>query len=319
MKNSKLYFLLPFLFLFSILLKAQEKKDSIKIPFISYWSKGDVYKFKVKKFDEKWKDDKLVKSDSLLYDATFTILDSTANSYKIKWSYKMDVSKSLNIPSSLEKIVSSFKEIDIIYTTSEVGDFTGVANWEELSQKMKEMTSEIMKIFPNKDSNDIELRKTMQHVFDIYTSKEGIETYLTKDIQLFHYPFGVEFNAEEELVYEEELANPFGGKPIKAVSTLYFDDVDLENSRCVFYRNMKIDPEDSKKMLADIFKKIVPKDKDLKKFSKKMIFEINDTNGYDYVFNPGVPIYIYNEREIIINVDTKNERKIERLEIELTE
>jgi hypothetical protein len=50
-----------------------------------------------------------------------------------------------------------------------------------------------------------------------------------------------------------------------------------------------------------------------------MVFEINDSNGYDYVYNPGVPVYIFNEREIIIKVDAKNERKIERLEIELTE
>ena len=46
---------------FSTSFYAQEKKDSLKIPFISYWSKGDVYKFKVKKFEEKWKDDKIVK------------------------------------------------------------------------------------------------------------------------------------------------------------------------------------------------------------------------------------------------------------------
>ena len=319
MKNLKIAFSIFILFLFSTSFYAQEKKDSLKIAFVSYWSKGDVYKFKVKKIEEKWKDEKIVKNDSVIYDATFTVLDSTATSYKIKWSYKMDISKSLNIPSSLKKLVSKVANMDIIYTTSEVGHFTGVENWEELSKKMKEMTTELIKMFPNNDKEDAELKKTMQQVFDIYTSKEGIETYLTKEIQLFHYPFGVEFNTEEELVYEEELANPFGGNPIKAISTLYFDEVDKENSRCVFFKNMKIDPEDSKKMLAEVFKKIAPKDKDLKDFAKKMVFEINDSNGYDYVYNPGVPVFIFNEREIIINVDTKNEIKIERLEIELIE
>lgn len=306
-------------FIFSTTFYAQEKKDSLKIPFVSYWSKGDVYKFKVKKFEEKWKDEKLVKNDSIVYDASFTVLDSTETSYKIKWNYKIDISNAFKFPTDLKNIVSKFKDMDIIYTTSEVGAFIGIENWEEISKNVKEMTSELMTLLPTKQNNNEELKKTMQQLFDVYATKEGIETYFAKEIQMFHYPFGVEFNTEEELVYEEELPNPFGGNPIKAVSTLYFDEVDVENSRCVFYREMKIDPEDSKKMLADIFKKIAPNDKDLKNFSKKMVFEVNDTNGYDYVYDPGVPVFIFNEREIIIKVDSKNERKIDRLEIELTE
>ena len=319
MKFLKTNLFILFLLVFSTSFYAQEKKDSLKIPFISYWSKGDVYKFKVKKIEEKWKDDEIVKNDSIIYDATFTVLDSTETSYKIKWSYKIDISSAFNLPSTLKNVVSKFKEMDIIYTTSEVGAFIGIENWEEISKKVKEMTSELMNLLPTKENNNAELKKTMQQLFDIYSSKEGIETYLAKDIQMFHYPFGVEFNTEEELVYEEDLPNPFGGNPIKAVSTLYFDEVDEENSRCVFFREMKIDPEDSKKMLAEIFNKMAPKDKDLKAFSKKMVFEINDMNGYDYIYNPGVPVFIFNEREIIIKVDSKNERKIDRIEIELTE
>ncbi|WP_329806666.1 hypothetical protein [Flavobacterium facile] len=317
MKSLQFNLYILFLMAFSTSFYAQEKKDSLKIPFISYWSKGDVYKFKVKKFEEKWKDDKIVKNDSIIYDATFTVLDSTATSYKIKWSYKIDATKTFNLPGPLSNAFSKLKDIEIIYTTSEVGDFTGVENWEEISKKMKEMTSELMKLFP--DDKDSEIKKGMQQLFDIYNSKEGIETYLTKDIQMFHYPFGAEFNTEKELVYEEELPNPFGGKPIKAISTLYFDEVDEENSRCVFYRNMSIDPKDTKELVADVFKKLAPKDKSLKEFAKNMVFEVNDTNGYDYVYNPGVPIYIFNEREIIMKVDKKNEKKIDRLEIELTE
>lgn len=319
MKFLKANLFLLIVIIFSTTFYAQEKRDSLKIPFISYWSKGDVYKFKVKKFEEKWKDEKLVKNDSIIYDATFTVLDSTETSYKIKWSYKIDISSVFKFPTDLKNIVSKFKDMDIIYTTSEVGDFIGIENWEEISKKVKEMTSELMTLLTTKEDNNVELKKTMQQLFDIYSSKEGIETYLAKEIQMFHYPFGVEFNTEEELVYEEELPNPFGGNPIKAVSTLYFDEVDVENSRCVFFREMKIDPEDSKKMLAEVFKKIAPNDKDLNTFSKKMVFEINDTNGYDYVYDPGVPVFIFNEREIIIKVDSKNERKIDRLEIELTE
>lgn len=317
MKSLQFNLCILFLTVFSTSFYAQEKKDSLKIQFISYWSKGDVYKFKVKKFEEKWKDDKIVKNDSIIYDATFTVLDSTATSYKIKWSYKIDIAKSFNLPSSIESAISKVKDMDIIYTTSEVGDFTGVENWEEISKKMKEMSSELMKLFP--DDKDSEIKKVMQQLLDVYNSKEGIETYLAKDIQMFHYPFGAEFNTEEEFVYEEELPNPFGGKPIKAISTLYFDEVDEENSRCVFYRNMSIDPKDTKELVADVFKKLAPKDKSFKEFAKNMVFEVNDTNGYDYVYNPGVPIYIFNEREIIMKVDKKNEKKIERLEIELTE
>ena len=50
MKFIKLQLYILFITVFSTSFYAQEKKDSLKIPFISYWSKGDVYKFKVKKY-----------------------------------------------------------------------------------------------------------------------------------------------------------------------------------------------------------------------------------------------------------------------------
>lgn len=63
----------------------KKKKDSSKIPFISYWSNGDIYKFKVKKFKEKWKDYKSIRNDSIVITLFFTILDSSSTSYKISW------------------------------------------------------------------------------------------------------------------------------------------------------------------------------------------------------------------------------------------
>ena len=77
--------------------------DSTKIPFIAYWAKGDSYKFKMKKSIEKTKNDKSIRNDSIVYDAFFTVLDSSATSYKISWKYKCDILYSLNLPEQLKK------------------------------------------------------------------------------------------------------------------------------------------------------------------------------------------------------------------------
>lgn len=82
---------------FSVFSQSQSKKKS----FVSYWSKGDNYDFKITKVKQQWRESELIKNDSTQYIANFKVIDSTASSYKIKWSYKTDLKNTYNIPDEL--------------------------------------------------------------------------------------------------------------------------------------------------------------------------------------------------------------------------
>jgi len=94
--------LLTFLFLVTFTLFSQENDELTAIPIVSYWSKGDVYTFLVKKSKKTWKEEDLSKADSSEYSATFTVIDSTETSYTIKWEFENEYSNLSMIPSKYQ-------------------------------------------------------------------------------------------------------------------------------------------------------------------------------------------------------------------------
>ena len=102
----KKYLLLLILSFFSTILFSQT--DSTKIAFVAYWSLGDSYNFKVSKSKKQWKGEELTKDEQEDYIANFTVIDSTENSYTIKWSYENDLGNTYSVP---EELVSKLSKL----------------------------------------------------------------------------------------------------------------------------------------------------------------------------------------------------------------
>ena len=134
---------------------------------------------------------------------------------------------------------------------------------------------------------------------------------------MFHFPFGVEFDTNKELTYDQILPSPYSSEGLKANTKVYFEEHNYKDSHCVFYSELAVNPEDSKKMLTSILKNMGLNDKDFKAKLKKSKYEINDFNIYNYIYNPGVPLYISNKREVIMDLDENNNSRIDTIEIEL--
>ncbi len=320
MKNYTIKTLLiVLLFVFSAKNYSQTKTeiDTTKIAFIAYWAKGDSYKFKMTKSIETIKNDQSTRNDSIVYDAFFKVLDSTATSYKISWKYKCDILYSLNLPEKLKKNKKSIADIEVIYTTDETGAIGKIENWKTISDVYIKTINEI------KNNLSPEEEKVYNGLLNPITialsSQEGIEEYCAKELQLFHFPFGVEFDPKEELTYEQIIPSPYSKEGLKANTKVYFEDHNYKDSHCTFYSELNIDPEDSKKMLTSLFKNMGIKDKDLKESIKKSKYEINDSNGYDYIYNPGVPMFIINIRKVDIDLNNKKDSRIDTIQIEFIE
>ena len=292
--------------------------DTTKVAFVSYWSIGDSYDFKVSKIKQQWKQGKLTKDKKQDYIANFSVIDSTENSYTIKWSYENDLENAYKIPEKLLERFSKYKITEIKYKTSEVGDLIEILNWKEVSETMNSMFDDIIEVLGDKDEKKKEaLKTTMQPFKQIYSSKQGVEQLVLKELQYFHFPMGLEYDITKPLLYDEELPNMFGGKPIKAKAKLYFENVDFEESFCVVKQEMSLDPNDTKEILNQVFKQMKLGDKRMKKAFKTAVFKIEDRNVYEYYFNPGIPHRIETVRETIINIDKEKGKRIDKTIIEL--
>lgn len=317
--NTLKSFLITFLFILTGKMYSQLNTDvdTTKIAFIAYWSKGDNYKFKMKKSIERIKDDKIVKNDSIVYDAFFKVLDSTATSYTISWKYKCDILYALNLPEKLKTNKNAIREIEVIYTTDETGSEVKIENWKVLSDIF---TKAINDAKSNLNSEEDKIYTSiLTPIVTALSQQEGIEEFCAKELKLFHYPFGVEFDPKEELNYDEVIPSPFSKQGLKAKTRVYFEEHSYKDSSCTFYTELIIDPDDSKKMLLSVLKNVDNQDKDIKQYVKKSKYEINDFNGFSYVYNPGVPMYIINTRKVEIDVKDIKESRTDIIEIEFIE
>ncbi|MGE3824825.1 MAG: hypothetical protein AB7G44_11435, partial [Bacteroidia bacterium] len=100
----------------------------------------------------------------------------------------------------------------------------------------------------------------------------------------------------------------------------YFESVDTTESYCALVNTMQLDPEDTKRMLGEVFKKMgFSKEKEIKKMMKTATFEISDINRYEYYYNPGIPIKTETVRTSNIDIADSKGKRIDKVIIEWVE
>lgn len=300
--------------------------DTTKVSFIAYWSKGDSYDFKVTKVKKRWTNDKLTKNDSTQYIANFKVLDSTEKSYTIQWSYKNNLintyKKNLNKiyedKNAINEIVKKYDVTKIVYKTDEYGEFLEIINWQEVSDLMSKMLGELEKSIQIRKPDKLkEVEKAMEPLAKIYSSKEGVEQLILYELQFFHFPFGSEYDVNIPFEYEQELPNMVGGEPIKGNAKLSIIEVDFEELYCVLKEEVELNPDDTKRQVIMLLKKMGIEGKKAEDIMKTAIFDITDLNYYQYYYDPGIPHRIYGSRKTLVNMENSKVENFEELEIEL--
>ncbi len=311
--------------LFAITLYAQD--DNYTLPFVAYWSKGDVKHYKITKIKRQYVADSLAKEEIDAYISRFEILDSTENSYSIEMTYEQELASSTELSAELSEAFKEFEDLTIRYKTDELGAFQEVTNMVEIQTMMNKIFDVLLSKIDTTEGLDI--GKAIVPIRNAFTTPEGIEVLLLKEIVYFHFPFGAEYDIEAPIVYEDKLPNAFGGEPFKAIGSLSFENVDYDNYTCRFIHTLRIDPDASKDMIIDLVGKIIAgmnytaeKDREaqiqaIREEFADMKYDINDYNEFEYEYDPGWPILIKTKRTIQMRSLSLNRVNTEEIWIEL--
>ena len=199
-----------------------------------------------------------------------------------------------------------------------MGTFVGIENWEAIRQQLLDMFTELGKYqdLGNK-LNHVELEQAMDSYSAVYSSKQGIEQLVFKELQYFHFPLGIEFSTTEPAYYEDQLPNMFGGDPIKGNAKIYFEKIDRKKHRCKLIQTMTLNPNDTRNMMKQVFTKMKLNDEEMQEAFKTAKFEISDLNTYDYLYYPGLPLKIETRRESNIDLANEKSKRIDQTIIEL--
>lgn len=285
---------------------------------MAYWSIGDSYDYKITKTTQQWKEGKPSKDERQEYTANFSVIDSTADSYIINWTFENSLMNTYEISQELTERFSKYKLTVIKYKTSAMGDFPEVINWKEVGEIMNSMFVDLAEVLGEKDENERKaIQKSLQPFKEIYSSKEGVEQLVLKELHYFHFPMGLEYDPSETIEYDDEIPNMFGGDPIKAKAKIYIDSVDVEDSFCVVRQELSLDPEGTRVLLKQVFKEMKLADKDFNKALKTAIFEINDKNTFEYFYDPGIPHRIEAVRESRVEIGQDKGKRVDNTVIEL--
>ncbi len=228
---------------------AQVLNDST-VQFVGYWNLNETQLYHI--VNQKYKINGLdtVSRQTISYDSEITIMDSTANGYTIKWTYK---NYDFNTDDKFtEKMMKLAQDMSVIYTTNELGEFQEVKNVEEIKSIINKSLDSLELEFKDIPA----IKPVVQQVRQTFTSKEAIQTAGINEILLFHSPFGSRFNVNTLYSNDTQLSNLYGGKPFDAKVESEIVEVDEENNSAVLKIFTTVDSKQSTEAVYNYLKQL---------------------------------------------------------------
>ncbi|MFK7757338.1 MAG: hypothetical protein AB8B53_10450 [Flavobacteriales bacterium] len=288
------------------------------LPFVAYWSLGDSFVYEVEKTSVKMNDGVITENDTTRYTATFSVVDSTSATYTVSYAIKNDFPSQFGsgeIPEALKK----FEEITLLILTDEFGSFKEIKNWEEVSEKLNNMTNLVVASFVEAGLiKESETEAVLKGILATMVSQQAIEQLAFQEIQLMLFPFGAELSTEE-LVYEELLPNVFGGDPIRADSRLNISDINREDDSCIISHSLSVNEKDTKKLIGDLMETMNLDAADFKKEINRSKYDMQDVTVSSFNYDYGLPLSVHYTRDFEIVLLGENSTQLKEIIIELVE
>lgn len=285
---------------------AQNRITDTSATCIAFWKKGDYKIYKVTRTREKNNSSNIKSVTSGSYETHIKIIDSTNNGYIIEWTNKNFKGQNAEkeILANLNAVLEGMK---IIYKTDDVGTFVELVNWKEVRDFAFISLENLIK-----KASEKEIINSINQIKPYFQTKESIETFLIKEIQLYHTPYGAEYNFKGSPT-ATELPNAFGGNPFPATIIPKLEEINTTKDYCKVTLNQTVDKGKAgaimAEMLLKISKKAVEDEVEMRKQIKDL--EFSDTNEFSFAINSGWHKRIFYSRKTNVG----STKQVESLEI----
>lgn len=297
---------------------AFSQPDAPSVAFVAYWSKGDSFDFRVRKAIMEWDDDSLTKNDITEYFANFRIVDSSATSYTVAWTCPNELLSNWDLSRDMLYELSKYRQSKVVYTTTPLGRYIGIKNWEEQAEIIRTMTDDILSLLAKDPDADFEGKiQVAQSFLAQYGTKEGIEELVPTELGHIHFPYGNIITMKDTIRYEEKSEFMVSGNPMRVDVKLWLEDVDFDKQHSTLIWESKLNPDDSKASLVELYTELGVQSADLPKALSQSVFSINTLIRYDFLSNPGVPEMINYSKIVRIDLRNVRSRREESLTVEL--
>lgn len=286
---------------------------------LPHWKVGDSYDYEVTKTKKKIKNGKAVETDSTTFYTNFKVLKKEADDYTIQWRYENDILEKLDVPLTMKTDFADYKITEVIYKTDLEGTIKEVTNWEAIAQKMKTLENKLTTMLGSGSARNVVLQKNVNVLMQIYSSKEGVEQLVMKELQAFHFSYGVTYSLNDLLSFEQELPSLVGGAPIKGEATLKMTQLNEDKKEMTLLYTMRADPNDAQRMVREVLNKLKFDDLKMKNAIANSDIQINDLNFFVYDFELGIPNIVNTQRTILIKILGDNTKQIDCIKIKKTE
>lgn len=280
------------------------------VQVVSYWGLNESYNYEIAQKSYTYTDGNLTKADSTKMRVNVSVIDSTENSYTIKWKFTDYDIKGLEQVPELEKLL---KERQFIYRINELGSFEELLNWEEIRDNTKAITDISFGLMNLTDS----IKTMVEAISGPINTKHYIETKGIEAVQLFHTFMEAALTKGETLEFDVPVPNNFfPDQPFMAKGRLWLDEIYPEEDAYIIRYEQQVDKEQLNTFLKAYMKKLAEATgKEWKDIDN--IFENNDmehsTKTSAAIDDWGWPIYM----ETITSVDFVNMHKEQIITIEL--
>lgn len=193
---------------------------------IAFWEIGDTVDYAFTSIEEKLEEGKET-IETTTYNMRMTVLDSTAESYQIRWDYS-DMQMDYIMDEIERELVKLSAKIPTYYRTDEFGTFESLENWEDMIGIVDTVFSKFIaeqgKDLP--DSVNVMMKNMMMGMFQ----SEEQANYWAQDINQFHYLYGA--NLSRTVPYEGQklYTNPFVKTMMPGTQKISVVAIDEENS-----------------------------------------------------------------------------------------
>ena len=218
---------------------AQNLVNDSTVQVVAYWKKGDKARFSVTKTSIKQNGAQVDSKDSVSNIAQLEIIAASEQSYTISWKFlKSNQAIKFDKESSFSKASWLSFNQHFQYKTTELGEFSELINWKQVQANAYNTIDKIVSELKNTPTSAM-----LNSSKKIFSTKEGIEEVIMKDIQSYHNLYGGAFTLGQKLSAPITVPNFLGGDPFPATLSVELTGIYPDQGYCTFTVNQELDKE----------------------------------------------------------------------------